>query len=119
MRLKSLLPEAKKEDDILSIGLNRAIVLLAEPNQRASNILRELGIHPDDGAPIFLKKGRYGPYVQHKKTNATLTKGLEEETLTLAEAVSLITSKLSKKKAGKKKKKATTSRTLNTKISKK
>ncbi len=109
----------KREDDILSIGLNRAVVLLAEPNQRGSTVLRELGNHPDDGAPIFLKKGRYGPYVQHKKTNATLTKGLEEKTLTMDEAISLITSKLKKKKVSRKKKKVATSRTPKAKSSKK
>jgi len=95
----------KKDDDILSIGLNRAIVLLAEPSQRASTVLRELGNHPEDGTPIVLKKGRYGPYVQHKKTNATLTKGLDEQTLTIDEAMSLIATKVSKKKASGKKKK--------------
>jgi DNA topoisomerase-1 len=88
----------KKDDDVLGIGLNRAVVLLAEVNQRGGAVLREMGEHPDDGAPIVLKKGRYGPYVQHKRTNATLPKGVEEGSLTLDQAVALIAAKAAKKK---------------------
>ena len=93
----------KKDDDVLAIGLNRAAILLAEASQRGGAVLRELGAHPDDGAPITLKKGRYGPYVQHKRTNATLPKGVEEDALSLDQAVALIAAKAAKKKAGAKK----------------
>ncbi len=93
----------KKDDDVLAIGLNRAAILLAEASQRGGAVLRELGAHPDDGAPITLKKGRYGPYVQHKRTNATLPKGAEEDALSLDQAVALIAAKAAKKKAGAKK----------------
>ncbi|MBT3170402.1 MAG: type I DNA topoisomerase [Rhodospirillaceae bacterium] len=93
----------KKDDDILSIGLNRAVVLLAEVSQRGGSVLRELGEHPDDGGPITLKKGRYGPYVQHKRINATLPKGVEEDAVTLDQAVALIAAKAAKKKGAKKK----------------
>jgi DNA topoisomerase-1 len=96
----------KKDDDILSIGLNRAVVLLAEVSQRGGSVLRELGEHPDDGGPITLKKGRYGPYVQHKRTNATLPKGVKENAITLDQAVALIAAKAAKKKGGAKKKAA-------------
>jgi len=93
----------KRDDDILSIGLNRAVVLLAEVSQRGGSVLRELGEHPDDGGPITLKKGRYGPYVQHKRINATLPKGVEEDDVTLDPAVALIAAKAAKKKGAKKK----------------
>jgi len=93
----------KRDDDILSIGLNRAVVLLAEVSQRGGSVLRELGEHPDDGGPITLKKGRYGPYVQHKRINATLPKGVEEDDVTLDQAVALIAAKAAKKKGAKKK----------------
>ncbi len=93
----------KKDDDVLAIGLNRAAILLAEASQRGGAVLRELGAHPDDGEPITLKKGRYGPYVQHKRTNATLPKGVEEDALSLDQAVALIAAKAAKKKAGAKK----------------
>lgn len=96
----------KKDDDILSIGLNRAVVLLAEVSQRGGSVLRELGEHPEDGGPVTLKKGRYGSYVQHKRINATLPKGLEENDITLAQAIEMIAAKAAKKKGGAKKKTA-------------
>ena len=45
---KSLAPD----DDVLTIGLNRAVVLLAEPaaeRRRGPQLLRELGEHPEGG----------------------------------------------------------------------
>jgi DNA topoisomerase-1 len=47
-------------------------------------------------------EGRYGPYVKHKRTNATIPKGTDPESITLEEAVELIAAK-AKKKGGKKK----------------
>jgi len=96
----------KKDDDVLSIGLNRAVILLAESSQRSASVLRELGKHPDDGAPVTLKKGRYGPYVQHKRTNATLPKEVETDSIGLDQALALLAAKASKKKVGAKKKPA-------------
>ncbi|HIM46918.1 MAG TPA: type I DNA topoisomerase [Alphaproteobacteria bacterium] len=96
----------KKDDDVLSIGLNRAISLLAEVSQRGASVLRELGNHPDDGAPVTVKEGRYGPYVQHKRTNATLPKGVDQNAISLDEAVVLLAAKAAKKKGGAKKKSA-------------
>ena len=56
------------EDDVLTIGANRAVVLLAEPaaerRRGAPQPLRELGTHPDGGV-VALFQGRYGPYVSH------------------------------------------------------
>ena len=93
----------KKDDDILNIGLNRAVSLLAEVSQRGGSIVRELGKHPDDDEPVTLKEGRYGPYVRHKRTNATLPKDTDQDALTLEEALALIATKVAKKKGGKKK----------------
>ena len=48
---------------MLTIGLNRAVVLLAEPaadRRRGPQLLRELGTHPEGGA-VGLYRGRYGP----------------------------------------------------------
>src|SRR5947209_7789249 len=49
------------DDDVLTIGLNRAVTVLAEANnrRRAPAVLRELGAHPDGGA-VALFEGRYG-----------------------------------------------------------
>ena len=49
-------------------------------------MLRKLGPHPDDGAPVWLKTGHYGPFVAHRRRYASLP----EETLTLERAVELL-----------------------------
>jgi DNA topoisomerase-1 len=92
-----------KQDDVLTVGLDRALALLAqEKGQRRAELIRELGPHPDGGKPVGLYQGRYGPYVKHGKTNATLPKETALETLTLETALAL----LAQKKAQKPKKKA-------------
>ncbi|WP_127089699.1 type I DNA topoisomerase [Aquabacter cavernae] len=85
-----------KGDDVLNIGLNRAVVLLAEKRTRggrgAAPAGRTLGDHPSGGA-ITVRAGRFGPYVNHGKVNATLPKSTDPETLTLEQAVVLIDAK--------------------------
>jgi DNA topoisomerase-1 len=81
------------DDDVLTIGLNRAVSLLAEPNKgrrQAATPLRTVGQHPDDGAPILLFKGRYGPYVSHDGLFATVPGSMDPETLSLEAAVDLL-----------------------------
>lgn len=34
----------------------------------------ELGLHPDDGAPITLAVGKFGPYVRHGNLMASVPK---------------------------------------------
>ena len=57
----------------------------------------ELGVHPSDEKPITLNEGRYGPYVKHGRTNATIPKDKDPKTLTLEEAIALIDAKGGKK----------------------
>jgi DNA topoisomerase-1 len=83
------------DEDVLAIGMNRAVALLAEPKagrgaRAAMKPLRTLGPHPDDGQPVEVYSGRYGPYVKHGKVNATLTNGLAPETVTLEQALPLL-----------------------------
>ena len=70
------------DDDVLTIGVNRAVVLLAEPvaerRRGAPQPLRELGPHPDGGV-VALYQGRYGPYVSHDGVFATLPKTADPE----------------------------------------
>jgi DNA topoisomerase-3 len=58
-----------------------------------SGALRELGAHPDDEQPVVVMSGRYGPYVKHGKTNATLPAETSVESITLEEALDLIAAK--------------------------
>jgi len=94
----------KAGDDVLTIGLERALELLAEPKGqrgRSSTPLRELGPHPADEEPVNVYKGPYGIYVKHGKVNATLPEGETVESITLEKAVELINAKAgSKKKSG-------------------
>jgi DNA topoisomerase-1 len=89
----------KGEDDVLTIGLNRAVHLLASKPRKAAP--KVLGNHPDDGKPITQKVGRWGPYVQHGRVMATLPKGANADALTLEEAVQLLAAKEARAKGGK------------------
>lgn len=83
-------------DEVFDIGINRAVTLIAEkiakgPSKRrfGSDPGKELGDHPS-GGKIVVKNGRYGPYVSHDGVNATLPADKTPETVTLADAISLI-----------------------------
>lgn len=100
--------------DVFEIGLNRAVTLIAEKRanggrRAAAEPLKELGKHPDTDEPILVYEGRYGPYVKHQKTNATLPKDVTPDTVTLEKAIELINAKASapKKKRAPAKKKTT------------
>jgi DNA topoisomerase-1 len=84
----------KAEDDVLSVGINRAVSLLAEPRKgggrRMPTPLRVVGNHPGDGAPVNLFSGRYGPYVSHGGVNATIPRDIEPEAVTLEQALELL-----------------------------
>ena len=88
-------------ESVLSVGLNRAVVLIAE-KKGGARVLRELGAHPDGGEPVSLRSGRYGPYVQHGRVRASLPKGASADELTLDEAVKLLAAKAAKGGAKKK-----------------
>ncbi len=103
LRYQSKYMSLSTEDDVLSIGLNRAVTILAEAKPSGA---RELGNHPDDGKPITVRKGRYGPYVKHGRTNATLPKDSEVDDVTLEQAVELIAAKVAKGNTNKTQKKS-------------
>ncbi|MBK18026.1 MAG: DNA topoisomerase I [Rhodospirillaceae bacterium] len=94
------------DEDVLSIGLNRAVTIIKEkPAKRrgAATALRDLGAHPDDGKPVGVFKGRYGPYVKHGSVNASIPKSETEESISLEQAVELLAARAAKGKKGKKK----------------
>ncbi len=88
----------KKGDDVLDLSLERALELLSEPKRggrrrSAPKPLRALGAHPDDGKPVEVYDGRYGPYVRHGRTNVSVPKGTEVKQLTLEAALDLLAKK--------------------------
>jgi DNA topoisomerase-1 len=78
-----------KDDDVLALGLNRAVDLLAK--KLAS--VRTLGPHPADKELVSVRKGRFGPYVQHGKTVANLPRGVSMDEIPLDQAVALLAEK--------------------------
>ncbi|MDO6963081.1 type I DNA topoisomerase [Rhizobium alvei] len=96
-------------EDVFSIGLNRAVTVIAEkaakgPGGRGARsapaALKDLGDHPD-GGKITVRDGRYGPYVNWEKINATLPKGKDPASVTIEEALALIAERAAKAPAGK------------------
>ncbi|MFI4888886.1 MAG: topoisomerase C-terminal repeat-containing protein, partial [Burkholderiales bacterium] len=62
--------------------------------------LRVLGTHPRDRPPVELHAGRYGPYVKHGATNATLPDRDAVDSLSLEQAVALVDEKAGRGTAG-------------------
>jgi len=94
------------EDDVFTVELGRALELFAQPKggrrRAAPKVLHELGPHPEDGEPMQILDGRYGPYVKHGKTNASLPKDLAPEQLDVAGAVELIAARVARGSGGRK-----------------
>ncbi|WP_215751065.1 MULTISPECIES: type I DNA topoisomerase [unclassified Gluconobacter] len=88
-----------KDDDVLTVGLNRAVDSLAK--KLAS--IRNLGAHPKDGEPVMIRKGRFGPYAQHGQLIANLPKDQDMNDITLDAAVALLAEKGKPLKGGAKK----------------
>ncbi|PIQ61874.1 MAG: DNA topoisomerase I [Bacteroidetes bacterium CG12_big_fil_rev_8_21_14_0_65_60_17] len=98
-----------KDDDVLTVDFDRALELIARKEAK-NKPLRSLGVHPETGDPLDIFEGRYGPYVKHGRTNASLPKDRPVESISLEEAVALVDSKAKTRKSSKKKavKKSTT-----------
>jgi DNA topoisomerase-1 len=87
-----------RDDDVLEIGANRAIDLIVAKESGAGTArfgaaaARVLGEHPEGGS-VSVKQGRFGPYVNHGKINATIPRGTDSASLTLDDAVELLKAK--------------------------
>lgn len=93
------------DDDVLTIGMNRALSLLEEKGGRGgrraggggtTSAGKTLGEHPQDGKPIELRDGRFGPYLKWNKLNASLPKGTDPDALDFDEAVEILAQKAAK-----------------------
>lgn len=87
-------------DEVMNIGLNRAVTLLAEksarPSRKKAAAGTPLGEHPSLGGPVTRHDGRYGPYVKHGKVNATIPGSIDPLAITLEQAVELIKTRAEK-----------------------
>ncbi|MBM3506512.1 MAG: type I DNA topoisomerase [Alphaproteobacteria bacterium] len=107
LQLGKLYASLPADEDILSVGMNRAVDLLTEAANKkgrgrgGATALKDLGNHPADGKPVTVHAGRYGPYVKHGKTNATLPKGVEPNDVTLEQAIPLLAARAGVPKKGK------------------
>ncbi|MGY1759956.1 type I DNA topoisomerase [Geodermatophilus sp. SYSU D00779] len=112
----------ESEDRLFTVTLDEALAIFAQPKQRgrraAAAPLKELGADPVTQGAITVREGRFGPYVTDGETNASLRKGDDVESITLARAAELLADRRAnpstRKKATKKKaaaKKTTATRT--------
>ncbi|MEO1400033.1 MAG: type I DNA topoisomerase [Cyanobacteria bacterium J06635_1] len=97
----------KGDDDVLTITLERALQMLAEPKRgrgkrAAAKPLRELGKHPEDEEPINIFDGPYGPYIKYGKVNVSVPEGKKPEEVTFEEALKLVEEKAATKKTRRK-----------------
>jgi DNA topoisomerase I len=96
------------DDDVLTIGLNRAVTVLAEAKsggRRGPQLIRELGAHPAGGT-VGLYRGRYGPYVSHSGLIASLPKAADPDSFSLTEALPLLEAQKAKGKPARKPRRA-------------
>lgn len=99
------------EDDVLTIGMNRAVTLIAEAAEKKKNgggrggapePLKDLGAHPESGEKVVILKGRYGPYIKYAGKNITLPKEQNPEDATMESVLALLPAAGSKPAAKKK-----------------
>ncbi len=90
----------KGEDDVLSVGLDRALELLAMPKRGRGGrtALKDLGVPSGSNETVHVYDGPYGFYVKQGKVNASLPEGTEVDAITLEEAVKLLEAKKANKK---------------------
>jgi DNA topoisomerase I len=90
-------------DDVLNVGINRAVTLIAEKRANpgkgrrfGGDPGRAVGDHPQRGGAILVKKGRYGPYVTNNGINATIPDNIVPDEITLDQAIGLIEARAEK-----------------------
>jgi DNA topoisomerase-1 len=89
VRMGSVYASLDKDDDVVAVGINRAVDVLA----KKLDSVRSLGMHPKDKAPVMIKKGRFGPYAQHGSMIANLPKDADIDSVSLEDAVALLAEK--------------------------
>jgi len=82
----------QKGDDVLEVGLERARELIRRKENR-NQPDRVLGPHPGSDEPVEVWNGRYGPYVKHDGTNASLKDDQSIDDVTMDDALDLLAEK--------------------------
>jgi DNA topoisomerase-1 len=85
-KLNATLP---KGTDPASVTLDDALALLKAKAEGGGVSGRLLGDHPS-GGPVTVREGRFGPYVNWGKVNATIPKSIPPDSISLREALELI-----------------------------
>ncbi len=98
---------APSEEALLTISLEEALHLLAQPKQYGKRAapkppLKTLGKDPVSGGEMVVKEGRFGPYVTDGETNASLRKGDTPEGLEDERAAELLAERRARGPAPKK-----------------
>jgi DNA topoisomerase-1 len=86
IKMGSIFASLDKDDDILAIGVNRAVDVIG----RKLASVRIVGQHPKDKTDIQVRKGRFGPYLQHGQVVANLPKNVTMDDVTMEQAVALL-----------------------------
>ncbi|MET0436542.1 MAG: type I DNA topoisomerase [Devosia sp.] len=82
-------------EEVFTVGLNRAVDLLAQKaaggfKRGGGTAVAAIQTFEHDNGPITVRAGRYGPYVNQGKVNATIPKDVAPEAVTLDQAVEWI-----------------------------
>ncbi|MCA9112554.1 MAG: DNA topoisomerase I, partial [Planctomycetaceae bacterium] len=97
--------DGSKTVDILTVDMDTALEMLSKSKSRGkAEPLKVLGDHPEDGKPVEIYEGKFGPYVKHGKINATIPKETEINDVSLEAALPWLEAKATKmgvKKAAK------------------
>ncbi|OFQ23355.1 DNA topoisomerase I [Actinomyces sp. HMSC062G12] len=103
------------EDQLLSITLEQALAIYAQPKTRGRTAarppLREFGEDPISGKKVTVKDGRFGPYVTDGETNVTVPRAETVEDLTAERAYELLADKRAKGPAPKRARKTVAKKT--------
>ena len=107
LKCESKSAKLENVDELFTIGINRAITLIAEakPGRISSSLIKDIGEHPEDKKPVRVMKGQYGPYIKYKSINATIPEEKDPIELTMEEALILIEKRKEYDKNKKKKRK--------------
>ncbi|PKL36442.1 type I DNA topoisomerase [Candidatus Peregrinibacteria bacterium HGW-Peregrinibacteria-1] len=86
-----------------TVKLEEAVRIIKEEAVRKKKMMEpiaELGVDPESKGEIFVKDGRFGPYVTDGKTNVSLRKGVEPKDITFDVAVEMLKKKRETKGKG-------------------